>query len=91
MHTLPLSWSVARLLGSLLTLQVTLSSCSQEEEAGQEELYPQSLDQLGKEAAEIWGMEHTQINNLSGNSSQNEVYHILPKSTVLGSQAPKNV
>lgn len=91
MHTLPLSWSVARLLGSLLTLQVTLSSCSQEEEASQEELHPQSLDQLGKEEAKIWGMEHTQINNLSGNSPQNEVYHILPKSSVLGSQVPKNL
>ncbi|XP_005048373.1 PREDICTED: polycystic kidney disease 2-like 1 protein [Ficedula albicollis] len=64
---------------------------SKEEEASQEELHPQSLDQLGKEEAESWGMEHIQRNNLSGSSSQNGVYHILPKSSVLGSQVPKNL
>lgn len=80
-----------RLLGNLLAFQVVLSSCSQEEEASQEELLPQSLDQLGKEEAQSWGMEHIQRNNLSGNSSQNGVYHILPKSSVLGSQVPKNL
>lgn len=91
MHTLHLSWSVARLLGTLLTLQVTLSSCSQEEEASQEELHPLNLDQLGKEEAETWRMEHIQRNNLSGSSSQNGVYHILPKSSLLGSWVPKNL
>ena len=91
MHTLSLSWSVARLLRSLLTLQVTLSSGSQEEEPSQEELLPQSLDQLGKEEAERWGMEHVQGNNLSCNSSQNGVYPILPRSSVQGSQVPKNI
>ncbi|XP_059707462.1 polycystin-2-like protein 1 [Haemorhous mexicanus] len=67
-----------------------LGDVSKEEEASQEELYPQSLDQLGKEA-ESWRMEHIQRNNLSGNSSQNGVYPILPKSSVLGSQVPKNL
>ncbi|XP_014730788.1 PREDICTED: polycystic kidney disease 2-like 1 protein isoform X2 [Sturnus vulgaris] len=62
-----------------------------EEEASQKELHPQSLDQLEKEEAESWGMEHVQRNNLSGNSSQNRVYHILSKSSVLGSQVPKNL
>ncbi|KAF2979646.1 hypothetical protein EK904_003001 [Melospiza melodia maxima] len=66
-----------------------LGDASKEEEASQEELHPQSLDQLGKEG-ESWGMEHIQRNNMSGNSSQNGVYHILPKSSVLGSQVPKN-
>ncbi|KAM7016379.1 polycystin-2-like protein 1 [Passerculus sandwichensis] len=66
-----------------------LGDVSKEEEASQEELHPQSLDQLGKEG-ESWGMEHIQRNNMSGNSSQNGVYHILPKSSVLGSQVPKN-
>ncbi|XP_014730787.1 PREDICTED: polycystic kidney disease 2-like 1 protein isoform X1 [Sturnus vulgaris] len=61
------------------------------EEASQKELHPQSLDQLEKEEAESWGMEHVQRNNLSGNSSQNRVYHILSKSSVLGSQVPKNL
>uniref|UniRef100_A0A8C3QHZ4 Polycystin 2 like 1, transient receptor potential cation channel n=1 Tax=Cyanoderma ruficeps TaxID=181631 RepID=A0A8C3QHZ4_9PASS len=68
-----------------------LGDVSKEEEASQEELHPQSLDQLGKEEAQSWGMEHIQRNNLSGNSSQNGVYHILPKSSVLGSQVPKNL
>ncbi|KAM7047898.1 polycystin-2-like protein 1 [Acridotheres tristis] len=61
------------------------------EEASQKELHPQSLDQLEKEEAEGLGMEHVQRNNLSGNSSQNRVYHILSKSSVLGSQVPKNL
>lgn len=91
MHALPLCWSVARFLDSLLTVQVTLSSGSQEEEPSQEELLPQSLDQLGKEESESWGMEHVRGNNLSGNSSQNEVYPILPRSSVPGSQVPKNI
>lgn len=72
-------------------MQVTLSSGSQEEEPSQEELLPQSLDQLGKEEAESWGMERVRGNNLSGNSSQNGVYPILPRSSVLGSQVPKNI
>ncbi|XP_064572721.1 polycystin-2-like protein 1 [Zonotrichia leucophrys gambelii] len=66
-----------------------LGDVSKEEEASQEELHLQSLDQLGK-GGESWGMEHIQRNNMSGNSSQNGVYHILPKSRVLGSQVPKN-
>jgi len=90
-HTLSLSWSVVRLLGSLATAQVTLSAGLQEEEPGQEELLPQSLDQLQKEEAESWGTEHVWGNNLSGNSSQNGVYPILPRSSVLGSQVPKNM
>ncbi|XP_032921441.1 polycystic kidney disease 2-like 1 protein isoform X1 [Catharus ustulatus] len=68
-----------------------VGDASKEEEASQEELHPQSLDQLGKEEAESWGMEHIQRNNLSGSSSQNGVYHILPKSSLLGSQVPKNL
>ncbi|XP_074400996.1 polycystin-2-like protein 1 [Zonotrichia albicollis] len=66
-----------------------LGDVSKEEEASQEELHLQSLDQLGKEG-ESRGTEHIQRNNMSGNSSQNGVYHILPKSSVLGSQVPKN-
>ncbi|XP_031360996.2 polycystin-2-like protein 1 [Lonchura striata] len=67
-----------------------LGDVLKEEETSQEELHPQSLDQLGKEEAESWGMEHIQRNNLSGNSSQNGIYH-MPKSSVLGSQVPKNL
>lgn len=69
---------------------MSLSSGLQEEEPSQEKLLPHSLDQLGKEA-EGWGLEHVQANNLSGNSSQNRVYPILPRSSVLGSQVPKNM
>lgn len=90
MHTLPLCWNVARFLGSLLTVQVALSSGSQEEEPNQEELLPQSLDQLGKEEAESCGIELVRGNNLNGNSSQNGVYPILPRSSVPASQVPKN-
>lgn len=90
MCTLSLFWSAARLLGRLPTLQVTLSSGSQEEEPSQEEPLPQSLDQLGKEAAEGWGMEHIWGNNLSGESYQKGVYPVLPRSSVLESQVPKN-
>ncbi|KAM6415897.1 polycystin-2-like protein 1 [Rhynochetos jubatus] len=73
------------LLGKLL------DSVSKEEEPSQEELLPQSLDQLGKEEAESWGMEDLQGNNPSGHSSQNGVYLILPRSSVPGSQVPKNI
>lgn len=82
---------MAELLDSLLTLKVTLSSGSQEEELSQEELLPQSLDQLGKEEAECFEMEHVQRNNLSGNFSKNGVYPILPRSSMLASQVPKNI
>ncbi|XP_009693008.1 PREDICTED: polycystic kidney disease 2-like 1 protein [Cariama cristata] len=68
-----------------------LDNVSKEEEPSQEELLPQSLDQLGKEEAEGWGMEHVWGNNLSGKSSQNGVYPILPRSSVPGSQVPKNI
>ncbi|XP_061857083.1 polycystin-2-like protein 1 isoform X1 [Colius striatus] len=64
---------------------------STEEELSQEELLPQSLDQLGKEEAEGWGIELVPGNNLSGKSSQNGVYPILPRISVLGSQVPKNI
>lgn len=82
---------MARLLGSLLASKVTLSSGSQEEEVSQEELLPQSLDPLGKEEAECCEMEHVQGNKLSGNSSKNGVYPILPGSSMLASQVPKNI
>ncbi|RMC11599.1 hypothetical protein DUI87_11720 [Hirundo rustica rustica] len=67
-----------------------LGDVTKEEETSQEELHPQSLDQLGKEA-QSWGMEHVQRINLSDNSSPNGVYHILPKPSVLGSQVSKNL
>ncbi|XP_010154109.1 PREDICTED: polycystic kidney disease 2-like 1 protein [Eurypyga helias] len=73
------------LLGKLL------DSVSKEEESSQEELLPQSLDQLGKEETESWGMEDLRGNNLSGHSSQNGVYPVLPRSSVPGSQVPKNI
>uniref|UniRef100_A0A8C8BDB9 Polycystin 2 like 1, transient receptor potential cation channel n=1 Tax=Otus sunia TaxID=257818 RepID=A0A8C8BDB9_9STRI len=56
-----------------------------------EDLLPQRLDQLGKEETEGWGMEHVRGNNLSGNSSQNGIYPILSRSSVPGSQVPKNI
>ncbi|OPJ84408.1 polycystic kidney disease 2-like 1 protein [Patagioenas fasciata monilis] len=61
------------------------------EEPNQEELLPQGLDQLGKEEAESCGIELVRGNNLSGNSCQNGVYPILPRSSVPGSQVPKNI
>lgn len=67
-----------------------LDNVSKEEEPNQEELLPQSLDQLGKEEAESCGIELVRGNNLSGNSSQNGVYPILPRSSVPASQVPKN-
>ncbi|KAM4669505.1 polycystin-2-like protein 1 [Amazona ochrocephala] len=67
-----------------------LDNVIKEEEPSQEEPLPQSLDQLGKEAAEGWGMEHVRGNNMSGESYQKGVYPILPRSGVLGSQVPKN-
>ncbi|XP_008500272.2 polycystic kidney disease 2-like 1 protein [Calypte anna] len=65
-----------------------LDNVIKEEEPSQEQQLPQKLDQLRKEEAETWGMECVWGNNLSGNSSQNGVYPILPRASVLGSQVP---
>ncbi|XP_019473155.1 polycystic kidney disease 2-like 1 protein isoform X2 [Meleagris gallopavo] len=68
-----------------------LDNSRKEEESSQEELPSQSLDQLGKEAAEDWGVEYVQGNNPSCVSSQNRICPILLRSSVSGSQAPKNI
>ncbi|XP_065602426.1 polycystin-2-like protein 1 [Cyrtonyx montezumae] len=68
-----------------------LDNGRKEEEPGQEELLSQSLDQLGKEAAEGWEVECVQGNNPSCISSQHGICPILLRSSVPGSQAPKNV
>ncbi|XP_031457941.1 polycystic kidney disease 2-like 1 protein [Phasianus colchicus] len=68
-----------------------LDNGRKEEEPSQEELLSQSLDQLGKEAAEDWGVEYVQGNNPSCISSQNGICPILLRSSVPGSQAPKNI
>ncbi|KAM9379950.1 polycystin-2-like protein 1 [Phaethornis superciliosus] len=68
-----------------------LDNVIKEEEPSQEQKLPQKLDQLRKEEAEIWGKECVWGNNLSGNSPQNGIYPILPRSSVLGSEVPQNI
>ncbi|XP_035400369.1 polycystic kidney disease 2-like 1 protein [Cygnus atratus] len=68
-----------------------LDSGRKEEEPSQEEVLPKNLDQLVNKEAEGWGVECLQGNNPSGSSSQNGVYPILPRSSVPGSQVPKNI
>ncbi|XP_005025282.1 polycystin-2-like protein 1 isoform X1 [Anas platyrhynchos] len=69
----------------------SLDSGRKDEEPSQEELLHKNLDQPVKEEAKGWGVECLQGNNPSDNSSQNGVCPILPRSSVPGSQVPKNI